>query len=922
MDINSKQMAQQQLAGRKDQPQPTFNQPGPNVTPNATMATSGVTPIIGGMNTQTKSATPFSIGADPFERMQDLKDMSDNQIYVGMQQGVITPVEGLITMQTRNEARRRHREQELAKQAGKKSVIEQVTEEFVSNSGIASNPQMQEEKPVIAKKEGGVINYQNRGLVGPYRRELDPQFIPPTDPSSYGRSPYGDRRPGYMIGDNKGRRIGYVPAGTPDEQRKAEAMLRSNPFSQPQNMADPRNLGLGSQENYIDRDILPVGGEGILSPETIQTERAKRKYGEYIGGERRLLDSTDATRPLTRDQLVKMVEESGVDVRNIPATRELSVQDLITKLDDSGVDVIRDGIQAPPMKQSALQKDYTNRATEIFKSAGADDRTVNTMLGILNNESGFDYEVLVGEKPGLSGELGAFQVRPEFFGKGKDPGYFAKGDYSTKQLKDFSTNANIALDYFTGMKKYFGDKYDDLGIDPHEVAIAAYNTGPGNVEKILKDKDIAEAIKGGANFVDYLPNDVRDYVFKALSRERQAELEKETAEFQAGRKEQPVKPSALDSQYTGQKVVEPTEEITEEIKDEEEVVPETRTGMDLLATSKDSFDEKQFRDRFDNALNRGIKKNIPGDAENLVDILDKSVSPDSVKQIVKELYPGNAVKEADKIVNDAIKDVLKTKEDMEQHYKGMRFIKMAQAVIAPGQRLDQALINMVGVGAAEKEKFIKAQQAYNDKMTKLRSAKAQIMSADEATKGKISGEIYSSYMKANSEAKKAYIDAMAKRAELAEKRIENKIKLVGNKDFMGVMENNFKELEKAIQRKYPSMREDSPEYLTRINTLRNTLLNASTEAFMQGENFDPTPIYMQILGDEQEARRLAVESEKLTAAAREALVAKLPSAKEFADYTSTGLEFLKNFINPEASQFFEDLKKDLSNFEEFKKKNR
>lgn len=118
------------------------------------------------------------------------------------------------------------------------------------------------------------------------------------------------------------------------------------------------------------------------------------------------------------------------------------------------------------------------------------------------------------------------------------------------------------------------------------------------------------------------------------------------------------------------------------------------------------------------------------------------------------------------------------------------------------------------------------------------------------------------------------------------------------------------------------MREDSPEYLTRINTLRNTLLNASTEAFLQGENFDPTPIYMQILGDEQEARRLAVRSEELTAAAREALVAKLPSAKEFADYTSTGLEFLKNFMGPEASQFFEDLKKDLSNFEEFKKKNR
>ena len=163
MNINLEQMARQQLAGRKDQP--TMNQPGPNVTPNATMATSGVTPIIGGMNAQTNAPSPFPVGADPFERMQDLKDMSDNQIYVGMQQGVITPVEGLITMQTRNEARRRHREQELAKQAGKKSVVEQVTDEFVAGSGIASNPQMQEEKPVIAKKEGGVIGYYPGGLV-------------------------------------------------------------------------------------------------------------------------------------------------------------------------------------------------------------------------------------------------------------------------------------------------------------------------------------------------------------------------------------------------------------------------------------------------------------------------------------------------------------------------------------------------------------------------------------------------------------------------------------------------------------------------------------------------------------------------------------------------------------------------------------
>ena len=68
MNINPQQMAQQQLAQRQTQPQPTMNQPGPNVPPNATMATSGISPIIGGMNAQTKAPSPFPVGADFFER--------------------------------------------------------------------------------------------------------------------------------------------------------------------------------------------------------------------------------------------------------------------------------------------------------------------------------------------------------------------------------------------------------------------------------------------------------------------------------------------------------------------------------------------------------------------------------------------------------------------------------------------------------------------------------------------------------------------------------------------------------------------------------------------------------------------------------------------------------------------------------------
>ena len=868
MNINPEQMARQQLA--QGQPQPTFNQPGPNVAPNATMATSGVTPSIGPMNAQTKPATPFSIGADPFERMQDLKDMSDNQIYVGMQQGVITPVEGLITMQTRNEARRRHREQELAKQAGKKSVIEQVTDEFVS--GIASNPQMQEEKPVIAKKEGGIINYQNRGLVGPYRRELDPQFIPPV---SYGQNPYGDRRPGYMVGDNRGRRLGYVPAGTPDEQRKAEAALLNSPFNNPQNMADPNRpllSGLGSQENYYSPESVvddsPVGGEGILTSETLQDERAKRKYGEYTGGERRFLDDperrslfSNATIPLTRDQLVKRLEESGVDVTDGSSDKF----DLMTGEENIGTPEI------PFKNKEELINKYTNDARAIFEQKGADERTMDTMLGILKRESGYDvfnledaYNVMIGRKKGPSGEFGGFQLNPKSFGKGKAGGFGAKGDLSVAELSDFSVGANTAMDYFTGMRDYFGDKYGDLGVDPHEVAIAAYNTGPGNIEKILKNKDNVKALQEGASFISLLPESVQDYVMsvkppatKPLTKEQLSEKAGQTGtplaqEFpEAGvstdAAEFSGEPSSeMLSQFTGQK---PTEENIE-LEDEQQIVGET--------TSKDISDLNNLDDKLKTLSNmqRGVDKNTPNSFESLQDILNKSTSVDNVKKVVSELYPGSAVKEVTKIVDEAMDDLFKNKKDMENFYKGKQFISMAQAVMAPGQNLVQSLVNMVGVGAAEKEKLIKLRQSYSDKMVKLRTTKAQIMSADETARGKIAGDLYSAFTKANADTAKAYTDFLKAQGELSQKYIGNKVKLLNDDSFKTMIDEQLEDLQEAYLKENTSIDQESGAFKKRMFILRNLMTNAAADSYLQGQMFDPTDIYAQILSDQKTADEL------------------------------------------------------------------
>ena len=869
MNINPQQMAQQQLAGRKDQP--TMNQPGPNVPPNATMATSGISPIIGGMNAQTNAPSPFPVGADFFERMQDIKDMSDKQILVGMQQGAITPMEGLIEMQTRKEARSRYQQQVMAEQAGKKSVVEQVTEEFVSNSGIASNPQMQEEKPVIAKKEGGIINYQNRGLVGPYKRELDPQFVPPL---SYGQNPYGDRRPGYMVGDNRGRRLGYVPAGTPDEQRKAEAALRNSPFNNPQNMADPNRpllSGLGSQENYYNPESVvddsPVGGEGILTSETLQDERARRKYGEYIGGERRFLDDPDATRPLTRDQLVKRLEESGVDVTDGSSDKF----DLMTGEENIGTPEI------PFKNKEELINKYTNDARAIFEQKGADERTMATMLGILKRESGYDvfnledaYNVMIGRKKGSSGEFGGFQLNPKSFGEGKAGGFGAKGDLSVAELSDFSVGANTAMDYFTGMRDYFGDKYGDLGVDPHEVAIAAYNTGPGNVEKILKNKDNIKALQEGASFVSLLPESVQDYVMsvkppatKPITKEQLSEKVSQTGtplaqEFPEARvstdvAERSGEPSSeMLSQFTGQR---PTEENIE-LEDEQQVVAETTAG--------DISDLNNLDDRLKTLQNmqKGINKNIPNSFESLQDILNKSTSVDSVKKIVSELYPGSAVEEVTNIVNDAMDDLFENKKDMEKFYNGKQFISMAQAVMAPGQNLVQALTNMVGVGAAEKEKLIKLRQSYSDKMVKLRTAKAQIMSADETTRGKIAGDLYSAFTKANADTAKAFVDYFKAEGDLSQKYIGNKVKLLNDDSFKSMIDEQIDDIQEAYLKENTSIDQNSGAFKKRMFILRNLMTNAAADSYLQGQMFDPTDIYAQILSDQKTADELFAKQQE------------------------------------------------------------
>ena len=819
MNINPEQMARQQLA--QGQPQPTFNQPGPNVTPNATMATSGVTPSIGPMNAQTKPVTPFSIGADPFERMQDLKDMSDNQIYVGMQQGVITPVEGLITMQTRNEARRRHREQELAKQAGKKSVVEQVTEEFVSNSGIASDPQMQEEKPVIAKKEGGVIGYYPGGLVetqmelARLKDQLEKQ-------------------------QNKTTLGGLFPL------RSTSYRDNTAPIKKKIEELETRIEGFGK---------MPGMGDGVV---------AYPKKNFYQPDDSNVMGMTDQGEVVTFDEktgrtMYTPFMASGVEGAKV----EKSETPLMTGEETIGTP------ENPFGSNQELVNKYTNDARTIFQQKGADDRTTDTMLGILKRESGFDYDVLVGRKAGTSGELGGFQLNPNSFGKGKNPGFGARGDLSAAELSDFGVGANTALDYFTGMKEYFGENYGDLGVDPHEVAIAAYNTGPGNIEKILKNKDNVKALQEGTSFIDLLPESVQGYVKDVLQTETQEELESDVEKMREERKgtgttfpearvstdvaELSGEPSSeMLSQFTGQR---PTEENVE-LEDEQQVV--AATSPDDIADINNPDDQ----DKVVQNIKRGIFGNNPNDSETLQNLLTKSTSVEDVKKLVSELYPGSAVKEVTKIVDEAMGDLFENKKDMENFYKGKQFISMAQAVMAPGQDLVQSLVNMVGVGAAEKEKLIKLRQSYSDKMVKLRTAKAQIMSADETTRGKIAGDLYSNLTKANSEATKSLVNYITEQAKLSQEYIKSKATLLADADIINMVKEDMEIFREAYKDANPSKDTDSPEFARSMIMMEKLLMNATADSFLKGAEFDPAPYFQQIFKDTAVADQVAFENKE------------------------------------------------------------
>ena len=102
------------------------------------------------------------------------------------------------------------------------------------------------------------------------------------------------------------------------------------------------------------------------------------------------------------------------------------------------------------------------------------------------------------------GAVGLMQIMPNVHTKGKDVGFNVETKPTRKDLDDPAKNVAYAIEYYNGLKKYYGSD---------ELALVAYNWGSGELDKWLAK---------GSNVKD-LPQETKDYVNFVLDRKVFAE---------------------------------------------------------------------------------------------------------------------------------------------------------------------------------------------------------------------------------------------------------------------------------------------------------------------------------------------------------------------------------------------------------------
>ena len=121
------------------------------------------------------------------------------------------------------------------------------------------------------------------------------------------------------------------------------------------------------------------------------------------------------------------------------------------------------------------------------------------LMSIPAVEAGGEIDILRAESP--KGAVGPAQFMPN---TAQEMGI------NIDNYEDERMSPSIAL---PAMAEYLEDRIDQFGGNIH-FGLAAYNWGPGNVERLLKSPN-----KKCKRFIDRLPRETRDFIIRVLSRE-------------------------------------------------------------------------------------------------------------------------------------------------------------------------------------------------------------------------------------------------------------------------------------------------------------------------------------------------------------------------------------------------------------------
>lgn len=246
------------------------------------------------------------------------------------------------------------------------------------------------------------------------------------------------------------------------------------------------------------------------NPPVIKTgsgEPLKTATGQNVqsGGQVDVARAADLASP---DRAQDVAKEPGV-IRQQPATpaeppqQNVVVTPVAARPDTSPVTTTPPAPQQPA--PAAAPPATVTRAPAKAPAAKAPARTPAATPNAASKEKLKMPDYIVGQIPGVEsgnnpaavspkGALGAWQVMPATL---KDPGYGVTParDSSPEEI------SRVGRDYAHAMyNKYGGDT---------EKALAAYNAGPGRVDKAIK----AAAEKGG-NWKDYIPGETQKYLPK------------------------------------------------------------------------------------------------------------------------------------------------------------------------------------------------------------------------------------------------------------------------------------------------------------------------------------------------------------------------------------------------------------------------